>query len=378
MKKHLLISILTTIILLVIVSFLTNKHLTTFLSVGIPSIDDYKIFANDTVKAKNYIEWKLTNDYNKKVISDSLKKQIENYETVAFLVIQNGKIKYEEYWNGYDKDSIVNSFSVSKSIISLLVGIAIDEKAIEGLDQKITDILPNFNRGKPTDLTIRNLLSMSSGSDWNEQFRSPFSDVLKAYFGNNLDEMYENIHLSKEIGKKWEYQCGNTLILMKIIEKTTNSSITEYAQRNLWTPIGAKNSALWSIDKENGTVKAFCCFHATCRDFARLGQVVLDKGEFDRSFVVPRNYINQAITPADYLTDKNNEKVDFYGLHFWIAYHKGLQIPYMRGMHGQYIFILQEKNAVVVRLGKKRTEEKIKHTPIDAFIYLDAAMEILD
>ena len=377
MIKHFIIAILSTLILILLVFLYENKHLKNLINHGLPTIDDYKIYENDTIKANNFIEWELAKDYNKKKIPDSLRSQIEEYETVALIVIQNGKIKYEEYWEDYNQDSIINSFSASKSIVSLLIGIAIDTKAIDSIDQKVTDFLSDFNNSKPTDITIRNLLSMSSGLDWSEQFRNPVSDVAKAYFGDNLDEMYENVRVTKPTGKKFAYQCGNTLVLMKILEKATNMSITKFAEENLWSPIGAKNPALWSLDKKNGTVKAFCCFYANVRDFARLGQLVLDKGEFDGNFVVSRSYINEATEPANFLTDRYDENVYYYGLHFWIADYKGYQIPYMRGMNGQYIFILQEKNAVVVRLGRKRTEEKIRHTPKDAFIYLETALQML-
>lgn len=377
MIKHFIIAILTTLILIILVFLYENKHLSILINHGLPTIDDYKIYENDTIKAKNYIEWELSNDYNTQKITDSLRTQIEDFETVALLIVQNGKIIYEEYWDGYNQDSMINSFSTSKSIVSLLIGIALDEKAIDSLDQKVTDFLPEFNNARHTDLTIRDLLTMSSGLDWNENFRSPISDVVKAYFGNNLDEMYDNVRVTKPTGEKFEYQCINTVILMKILEQATNMSIIKYAEENLWNPIGAKNPALWSLDKKNGTVKAFCCFYANVRDFARLGQVVLDKGEFDRNFVIPRSYINEAIKPANFLTDRNDENVYYYGLHFWIAEYKNYKIPYMRGMNGQYVFILQEKNAVIVRLGRKRTEEKIKHTPKDAFIYLETALQIL-
>ncbi len=378
MIKDLIFSIIVSIILLIMIYYFGAFHIKQLIKYGKPRIDDYKHLDNDTIKADNPIAWSLAKDYNKFNIENSLRTEIESYEPVAFLVFQNGKIKYEEYWQGYDKDSIVNSFSMAKSIVSILVGIAIDEKYIKDVNQKVTDFLSDFNKGKPTELTIKDLLTMSSGIKWNENFDSPFSDVAQAYYGNNLQKQIDKIKVTDKIGERYNYQCINTQLLVQILQKATKTKISKYLYRNLWYPIGAEHDALWSMDNKNGQVRGFCCFNSTARDFARLGHVLLNKGEFNDQFIVPRSYLSEATKPADYLVNSHNKKVDYYGYHFSILNYNGKQIPYFNGMKGQYIFVLEDRNAVVVRLGNLRSKEKINNTPKDVFLYLDVASKILD
>jgi CubicO group peptidase (beta-lactamase class C family) len=141
--------------------------------------------------------------------------------------------------------------------------------------------------------------------------------------------------------------------------------------------MGAEQDALWCLDHENGLEKAFCCFNSNARDFARWGQLVLNDGSWNGKQLISETYLKQSISPADYLTDETGKKVDYYGFQWWIIDYKGYQIPYMRGLLGQYVFAIKEKNAVVVRLGHKRSDELIGPNRKDIFVYLDAAFNIL-
>jgi len=125
--------------------------------------------------------------------------------------------------------------------------------------------------------------------------------------------------------------------------------------------------------------KAYCCFNTNVRDFARLGQLILNKGMWNGNRIISEEYINEATTPKKNLLDKaTGDIVDFYGFQWWIINYKGIQIPYMRGILGQYIFVIPDKNAVVVRLGHTRSKEIINHHPKDVYDYLEDAFLILD
>jgi CubicO group peptidase (beta-lactamase class C family) len=121
--------------------------------------------------------------------------------------------------------------------------------------------------------------------------------------------------------------------------------------------------------------KAFCCFNSTARDFARIGQLVLNKGSWNDEQVVPADYIEMATKPAQ-LTG-SDISIPHYGYQWWILNYKGKKIPYARGILGQYIFVLEDKNAVVVRLGKSRSKLYTQEHPSDVFIYVEAAYELL-
>lgn len=369
MKKYF---VLFSLIIITMPLFSQPEHVAKFLKCGLPKLDDYNCFDRDTVKATNSIEWKLSIKYNKKEIPKRFLAQMMIMRTASFLVIKDGEILHEEYWLNFDKDSVMNSFSVSKSIVSLLVGVAIQEGHIQSINQKVKDFLPQFSEGLDSTLTIIDLLSMSSGTNWTEEFANPMSDIAVAYYGSSLDSLMKKTHLEKESGKNWHYQCGNTVILSMILEKATGVKIYKYAQEKLWTPIGATHDAYWGKDKPGGMTKAFCCFYATPRDFAKLGLLVLNKGKVNGKQIVPAEYIDVITQPADWLKYKK-KPVDFYGLHFWLVDFHKKKIPYMSGVLGQYIFIFPEQNAVVVRFGEMLNELRIQPVHPDVPLYLKVA-----
>lgn len=343
-----------------------------------PNIDDFKFFYNRTIKTGEYQPWEIDSAYNSHQLPEQLRKPILDRKTVAFLVIQNNKIKYEEYWDGYDSTTYSNSFSVSKSIVSLLVGAAIDEGKIQSVDQKAGDFLQNFRRSDKSEITIRNLLTMSSGLEWDEDYASLFAPNTELYYGNNLENVVNSTKLVSPPGKIYNYQSINAEVLAMIVEASTGKTISEYASEKFWIPLGAKNIALWSLDREDGMEKAYCCFNSNARDFARWGQLVLNRGNWNGRQLVSENYIRKATSPASYLIDENERQLDYYGFQFWIIHFQGDVIPYMRGILGQYIFVIPSKNAVVVRLGHERDKEYIGNYTKDVPDYLEAAYYILN
>jgi CubicO group peptidase (beta-lactamase class C family) len=358
---------------------LTPRYLLTAIRHGEPDIDDYKIFYNRTVKAGEYFPWQIAEDYNKYEMPAATRKDIEQYKPVAFLVIQDEKIKYEEYWEGYNEHSLSNSFSAGKSIIGLLIGIALDEGKIKSLDQPVGDYLPAFSKGRNKELTIRDLLTMSSGLNWDEAYTSPFSMTTVAYYGNDLPALINSLKVVETPGKEFDYLSGNTEVLAMIIETATGMRMADYASEKIWKHIGARHEALWCLDSEDGMEKAYCCFNTNVRDFARFGQLVLNHGKWNNVQIVSEEYLKEATSPAGYLIDKEDRKpVDFYGFQWWIIHYKGHTIPYMRGILGQYVFAIPDKNAVVVRLGHERSKEYIGHHTKDVYLYLDVALGMLN
>ncbi|NPA37725.1 MAG: serine hydrolase [Chlorobi bacterium] len=343
-----------------------------------PGIDDYEIFENRTVKASDSpVPWAKAKNYNKPELSKTLKDTLENYESVAFVVIRNDSLLIEKYWDNYGPDSYSNSFSMAKSIVSLLIGAAIDEGKIGSVDDPVYRYLPHLNEGKSRDLTIRDLLTMSSGSNWDESYNSPLSMTTEAYYGNNLPELAKRIHVVDQPGKQFSYKSGDSQLLGLLIRNATGKTLSEYCSEKLWQPIGAVNDALWSLDRKDGYEKAYCCFNSNALDFARFGKLMLNKGRFDDKQIIPERYITKAMSPASYLTDNSGKPVDFYGYQFWIMHDGGKSYPYMRGILGQYIIAVPEKNAIIVRLGHKRSKSYNGHHPWDAYTYLKEGLKLL-
>ncbi len=363
----------------IIIVALLPRYVLTAIRHGKPDIDDYKIFYNRTIEAGTYDPWQLSPDYNSYILPDSTRTVIESYKTVAFLVIQNEKIKYEEYWESYSDTSLSNSFSAGKSIVSLLIGIALDEGSIDSIDQAVGDFLPAFREGENAKLTVRHLLTMSSGLNWDEAYSSPFSMTTEAYYGTDLPGLINSLKVVETPGKEFDYLSGNTEVLAMILEAATGKWMANYLSEKIWKHIGASRDALWCLDSKDGMEKAYCCFNTNARDFARFGQLVLNHGQWGGKQIVPAGYLREATSPAAYLIDKEDRQpVDFYGFQWWIIHYKGLTIPYMRGILGQYIFAIPDKNAVVVRLGHKRSKTYIGHHTKDVYQYLDAALLMME
>ncbi|MCK5822142.1 MAG: serine hydrolase [Bacteroidales bacterium] len=341
-------------------------------------IDDYKIFTNRTVIAGNYQPWEEMPGYNQKEIQADYIDVFTDLQTVAYLVIQNDKIIFENYWGGYSQNSLSNSFSMAKSIISILIGVAIDEGRIDSVDDSIGKYLPEFSSGDESKVTIRHLLEMSSGLSWDEAYASPFSMTTKGYYGQNLAELVLSQESEYAPGKTWDYKSGNTQVLALILEKVSRGSVSAYASASLWKPMGAKNDALWSLDKEKGVEKAYCCFNSNARDFARFGRLILHNGDWNGQTLVSEEYLRKALTPATHLTDTDGKTVSYYGWQWWMLEHKGKQVYYMRGVNGQYVFVVPESDLIIVRLGHKRSKDRTNNIPNDIFTWLDAGFALAE
>lgn len=377
MKKSTKI-ILTIVFIAALWMLLAPSYLRTSLIYWYANIDDYKIFTNNTVQVENGKDWAEAEDYNKVELSKEDRAYLENHESVAFLIIQDGKIKYEEYWDEYGPQSHSNIFSATKSIVSLLIGAAIDEGKIKSVEEPIGKYLPEFSKDERGQISIKNLLTMSSGLDWDEAYSSPFSITTQAYYGKDLRKVSCKQHLIEKPGIRFNYQSGNTQLLSFIVEAATGKTISEYAQEKLWKPMQAKEAALWSTDKKDGDEKAYCCFNTNARDVARFGQLILNKGTWNGKQLISEKYMHDATTAANYLTnEEQNAPLNYYGYQFWILPYKGMNIPYLRGHRGQYIYSIAEKNAVVVRLGKMKDEVEKGPITLDIEKYIDIALKIL-
>lgn len=342
-----------------------------------PSIGEYEIFSNREVKAGISQTWYVSKQSNTKKISEQHEKQFDEMQTVAFLIVKNDSIIHEQYWDGYGEDSKSNSFSMAKTFISMLIGCAIDEGKIKNVDEPVSDFLPEFKYGENSKLTIKHLLTMSSGINFDENYVNPIAYPAAAYYGSDLKKLTYGYKVTEEPGKTFKYLSGNTELLGFILEKATGKTVSEYMSEKIWKPVGAKNTALWSLDHENGMEKAYCCFNSNARDFARLGKLFLNSGKWNGNQIISSDYFLNSVKLAN-LVDVNGNQNKKYGYAWWIMPdYKGHYIYYARGILGQYIFCIPDKKMVVVRLGKKRENPlPTDDHPKDAFYYLDAALEM--
>lgn len=209
-----------------------------------PKIDQYPLFENRIVRAGDPQPWPVAHDYGKHSIDPEYAARFTELETVAYVVIRHDSLLFEQYWDGYGPASHSNSFSMAKSIVSLLIGMAIDEGYIDGLDQPVSDFLPGFGAFDGVELTVEHLLTMSAGIEWDESYSGLLSVTTEAYYGRDLPGLIERVKQVERPGKRFNYQSGVTQILGLLLEKATGRSISDYASEKLWIPMGAEQDAL--------------------------------------------------------------------------------------------------------------------------------------
>ena len=381
MLKKVLLGLAFILIVLIGLSYTPRfSHLRNFALWGKHTIHDYKTHPTRVVASGGAPQfWPLDSNYNKGVIPDSLMKIIDSNDTHAFLVIQDGKLLYEKYWDGYTPKTLSGSFSAAKSIISLLIGIALDEGKIKSLDEPVGNYVPHFKTSGLEKVRIKDLLTMSSGTNYKESDLSYFSLNATAYYGDDEAELIDQLKYKEPSGTTWDYRSADTQVLGFIVEKAFGDNISHLVSERFMRPMGAEADALWLLDGAKKHEKTFCCFNGVAHDYARFGQLVLNKGKWGDKQIVSESYVQAATTPATYLKDtyENNNPVDFYGYQYWIVHHRGLSIPAQNGLFGQYVFIIKEKNAIVVRLGESKVIKPIHHSQPENFSYIDAALSIL-
>lgn len=337
-------------------------------------IDDFVYFESNDVLSGEQEDWLISKSYNKINLTRKLIDLNSDNQSVAFLIIINDSIYLEKYWYGYSLESQSNSYSMAKSWVATLIGIAIKEGRIKSVDQKVGDFLDEFNSGSKSKITIKHLLTMSSGLDWSEDYYNPLGQAAEAYYGGNLKELVLPLESTEPPGKVFKYHSSCTQILSFVLEKAVNKTISEYLSEKLWIPIGASSSATWSVDK-NGDEKAFCCINSNARDFARIGRLYLNFGVYNNVKIVDSTYITEAITPAKLINKKGFKNIN-YGYQFWLTKHKNLNVFYARGHLGQYTICIPEKNMIIVRLGKKSSKELVNGHHEDLYEYIDGALEM--
>lgn len=370
------------IIILVLGLYITgNKHI--FKAVGNtylvgktgPDIDELDIFSKREIQAVNPVPWVEFTSGNDFQFSKKAQAYIDSLKTVAYLLIKNDTIIHETYWGDYSKSKVSNSFSMGKSIIGILIGIAQTEGKLNIYDP-VSKYLPEYAEGKNAELKIIHLLTMSSGINFDESYKNPFGFAAKAYYGDDLPGLIDNYEVTEDPGKDFKYRSGNTQILAFILEKVTGLSVSEYMQRKLWSQIGTENSAFWILDKEDGHEKAFTGVYATARDYAKVGKLYMDGGRFKGRQVLDPEYVFNSCKPAALMSEDGEVNTE-YGYSWWTMRYEGKKVFYMRGIFGQYVICIPSENVIIVRLGRLRDKKSDNKHPDDVYFYIDQALKII-
>lgn len=267
----------------------------------------------------------------------------------GLIIVQNNRIVLEKYAMGFDRDSRWTSFSVAKSFTSSLVGAAMRDGAIRSLNDKVSAYIPDLKGSAYEDVSVRQLLTMTSGVKWNEDYTDPKSDVAlfnshKADPGMDVTVSYmRRLPREAPAGTKWVYKTGETNLIGVLVSEATHKTLSSYLSEKIWKPYGMEQDAVWMTGSTDHEISG-CCISATLRDYARLGQFILDGGKAGGKEVLTREWIAQATTKQADIGAPGQG----YGFQWW-TYDDGSFTA--RGIFGQSIFIDPSRKLIIATFG---------------------------
>lgn len=372
MLKKILLIILSSIVVLAVATGLYFREELQRLNIVITMFEPENIsknfksfpdFINTEVVAKSSVSNALPNASRLNLpksfqLGDSVvqtKAFIDHTKTDGLMIFQGDSVRYEYYGNDFEPSDIHISWSMSKSLISGLIGIALEEGKIKSIEQLAIEYVPELKGSGYENVTIKNLLQMSSGIRFNEDYGDFNSDInrMGRYFalGMPMADFAASLTNEKEPGSYNHYVSIDTQVLGMILVNATEQSITTYSKEKIWDAIGAEDDAHWIVDNA-GMEFALAGYNATLRDYAKLGILYLDSGRWNGKQVIPEEWVLTSIQPiGNHVQQRieNGEKKDGYGYQWWIPY--GADDEFMAiGVYDQFIYIDPDKDAVIVKL----------------------------
>ncbi len=279
----------------------------------------------------------------------SVDDYMEQQRLAGLVILQNGKIRMEEYRRDFAADDRWTSFSVAKSLVSTLVGAAIKDGHIKSIDDPLTDYIAELKGSGYDGVTVGQLLTMTSGVKWNEDYSDPKSDV--ALFNNTKPEgdldpvvvYMKTLESQAEPGTRWQYNTGETNLIGVLVAKATGKTVSEYLSEKVWKPYGMSQDGEWLLN-EGGKEISGCCISATVRDYALFGNFALNSGKIGDESIVPDGWFEKAGTKQEDIGDPGRG----YGYQWW-TFDDGSFAA--QGIFGQGIFIDPASNLVIASNG---------------------------
>ncbi len=304
-------------------------------------------------------------DYNKKEMTAALRSMLDYTHSASFLVMRNDSIVMEKYFDGHTDSTRSNSFSIAKSITTMLVQMAIQDGHIKSWEDKVKTYLPWISGPHAEELTLRHLSTMTAGLDWEEAYTNPFCVTAKAYYGDDIEKLMKTVQVVDKPGEEFNYQSGSTQMLGLALAAAVKKPISEYASERLWKPLGVEYPAYWSLDHKDGKELTYCCFAAVTRDFARLGRMVAHSGYWGKRYL-DSGFMRMATRPV---------RSDEYGQSFWLGETETDKFFLMRGIQGQFIIVVPAHNLLIVRTGNdiKRGHRRLSEC---IYTYVEEAVKL--
>ncbi|SHE88868.1 CubicO group peptidase, beta-lactamase class C family [Seinonella peptonophila] len=320
-------------------------------------------------KGKNVSLDKLTYQFKGETrkFTDLMKRS----KTNGLLVIKDGKIVNEQYFNDNNECTRFTSWSVAKSYVSTLVGIAVDEGKIKSIDDIVTDYVPELKGSGYEEATIRDVLQMSSGIVWNEDYNNENSDIwrmLQDVVFNKMPIQDFIKELKSGQPHTFNYKSADSQVLTSLVEKVNKKPLHEVASEKLWKPLGMTSDAYLNQDLHNNDV-GLSFINAPLRDFAKLGQLYLQNGKWNGKQIVSAKWIKEATTPVDADLQPNASYPHFgYQYQWWVP--EGAKLGYefsAIGVYGQYVYVNKDAGIVIAKVSADPDNDLNDYEEITAF-----------
>ncbi len=352
------------VVVILVMPSCQSTYLGRWVAWNFSDIKDYEKFPSRTIATagpafhfrsahKNQLIKDVTYTFKEKRLNKAIEDFIEQTETTALIVIKEDTIRFEGYANGYTRASINTSFSIAKSITSMLMGIAIDEGAIDSVVDPVTKYLPELMDSDPDlrQVTLSHLLMMQSGFFYRDH-DLVWGDKPKNYYSPCLRSRVLDVKLTEPPGARWQYMGYNPIMCGMILERATSQTVSEYFQNKIWQKLGMEFDASWSMDSEEDQMeKMESGVNGRAIDFAKLGRLMLKRGEWNGEQVISADWVVDC-------TRLEGSVKTWEGVHynnFWWIYPANESHPQSfaaTGHLGQYIFVSPKEQTVIVRFGK--------------------------
>ncbi|TVQ95276.1 MAG: class C beta-lactamase-related serine hydrolase [Deltaproteobacteria bacterium] len=316
----------------------------------------------------------LTTTYTFRGEERDLGAFLDRTETTGLLVLHRGRIVHEVYRLGADETSLFTSWSVAKSVLGVLIGIALDEGAIADVRDPIGLYVPALAGSGYANVPIEDVLTMSSGVHFDEDYENPRSDINMLFVramvhGTPLEESIAALESVRPPGTFNEYISSDSMALGLVLEAATGMRLADYLSSRLWAPMGAETDATWNTDR-TGREFALCCLNATLRDYARFGQLVLQGGARDERSIVPTSWLEASVNPvAPHLQPGENPASSWtfgYGYKWWLPEEPQGDFTAI-GVWGQYVYVNPAREVVIVKTSTDPAFDDNDHETIAAF-----------
>jgi CubicO group peptidase (beta-lactamase class C family) len=270
---------------------------------------------------------------------------MEGQRSSAIVIIQDGKVRLEKYGLGFDRDGRWTSFSVAKSFTSTLVGAAIKDGYIKSLEDKVSAYIPDLKGSAYDDVTVRQLLTMTSGVRWNEDYEDPNADVAKFNNATPDEGVDATVSYMRKLprahppGTRWAYNTGETNLIGVLVTSATKKTLAGYLEEKIWKPLGMAHDGTWLLNSTGSEIGG-CCIQAATNDYARFGQFVLNGGKIGDVQVVPEDWFSMATVKQVDIGEPGHG----YGFQWWTNDDGTVAA---QGIFGQGIFIDPARKLVI-------------------------------